>query len=97
MREDAVRQLKDRQDLFAGGADTSSSSGGTISSSIRRSSISPWSRAATQMCLHLTGTNFFEPITDPAFLATRPVWHLEVVSETPEIYRAEYLAFKMLG
>jgi hypothetical protein len=49
------------------------------------------------MSLHLTGTNFFEPVEDEAFLATQPVWSLEVVSETPEVYRAEYLAFKMLS
>jgi hypothetical protein len=35
-------------------------------------------------------------VEDEAFLATQPVWSLEVVSETPQIYRAEYLAFKML-
>jgi hypothetical protein len=49
------------------------------------------------MSLHLTGTNFFEPVEDEAFLATQPVWSLEVVSETPEVYRAEYLAYKLLA
>ncbi|RYD64810.1 MAG: hypothetical protein EOP84_32430 [Verrucomicrobiaceae bacterium] len=49
------------------------------------------------MTIHLTGTNFFEPITDGPFLATRPVWNLEVVSETPAIYRGEYLAYKVLA
>jgi hypothetical protein len=31
--------------------------------------------------LHLTGTKYFEAITDEAFLATRDVWDQEVVSE----------------
>ncbi|MEM6505583.1 MAG: AAA family ATPase, partial [Planctomycetota bacterium] len=46
-----------------------------------------------QMQLHLAGTRFFEPITDEAFNATRPVWDREVVSESDEVYRAEFLAY----
>jgi hypothetical protein len=48
------------------------------------------------MMLHLTGTNFFEAVSDPAFLATRDAWGQEMVSETPDVYRAEYLAYLML-
>jgi hypothetical protein len=47
--------------------------------------------------LHLTSTKFFAPITDEAFLATREVWEQEVVSENAEVYRAEYLAARMLA
>ncbi len=45
---------------------------------------------------HLTGTNFFEKITDPDFLATRAVWAQELVSENKDVYRAEWLAWLML-
>lgn len=93
VREDAIRQMKDRQDLFSGGT-------GAIQLGRHHFLVNTQELDLTivprgeEMCLHLTGTNFFEPIADEAFLATRPVWPLELVSETPEIYRAEYLAFQ---
>ena len=44
------------------------------------------------MAFALTGTDFREPVADPAFAATRPFWDQLLVSETAEVYRAEYLA-----
>lgn len=49
-----------------------------------------------EMVFHLTGTDFYEPITDPSFLATKPLWEQEVVSETRQVYRGEYLAYLIL-
>ncbi|MCA9014886.1 MAG: AAA family ATPase, partial [Planctomycetaceae bacterium] len=46
--------------------------------------------------LHLTGTNFFEVITDERLLATREVWNQEVVSENRDVYRVEYLTYCLL-
>jgi hypothetical protein len=96
VREDAVRQLKDRQELFGGGSNVIQLGRHRFLVNTQELDLTVVPRGE-EMCLHVTGTNFFEPITDAAFLATRPVWPLEVVSETPEIYRAEYLAFKMLA
>ena len=48
------------------------------------------------MYYHLTGTSFFEKITDDQFLSYRPVWEQTLVSENNQVYRAEYLAFKVL-
>jgi len=48
------------------------------------------------MFLHLTGTGFFELIEDERLARTRDVWDLELSSETGDVYRAEYLAYKML-
>ncbi|MFN3166676.1 MAG: DNA repair ATPase [Phycisphaeraceae bacterium] len=90
-REDAVRQLKDRNELQEGG--------NVIRFGKHRFSINTQDIDLTTvmrgdtMQLHLAGTRFFEPITDPDFNATRPVWDREVVSESDEVYRAEYLAY----
>ena len=71
VREDAVRQLKDRQDLFAGG-------GNAIQLGRHRFLVNTQELDLTivprgeAMCLHITGTNFFEPITDAAFLGNAP-------------------------
>jgi hypothetical protein len=46
--------------------------------------------------VHLTGTDFFEPISNPLLDASRELWDQELVSETREVYRAEYLAVSLL-
>jgi hypothetical protein len=95
VREDALRQLKDRQELFAGGKNTIQLGRHQFLVNTQPLDLTIVPKG-NEMCLHLTGTNFFEPVTDTAFLTTQPVWNLEVVSETQEIYRAEYLAYRML-
>lgn len=91
IREDAVRQLKDRQELQEGG--------NVIRFGRHKFSINTQDIDLTtvlrddKMHLHLAGTRFFEAIDDPAFNATRPVWGQEVVSENDTVYRAEYLAY----
>ncbi|MFF2661977.1 DNA repair ATPase [Kitasatospora sp. NPDC058032] len=44
----------------------------------------------------LTGTDYRAPVTDPAFAATERFWDQPLVSETPEVYRAELLAASLL-
>lgn len=96
IREDAVRQFKDRRDLFAGGS-------GAIQLGRHQFLVNSQDLDLTiiqrgdAMCLHITGTNFFEPIDDPRFVETRQVWSLESVSETADVYRAEWLAWQACG
>lgn len=47
---------------------------------------------AGELNIHLTGTNFYEPIEHPDLLALRDYWDISLESESPEVYRAEYLA-----
>jgi hypothetical protein len=93
IREDAVRQLKDRKELF-GGTENAIQLGRhqfLVNTQELDLTIVPRRDA---MCVHVTGTNFFEPIDDPDLRSTKPVWDLELVSETPEIYRGEWLAYQ---
>lgn len=95
LREDAVRQLKDRKELFVDGK-------AIIKFGQHRFSVNQQDLELTivprgeDMCLHLTGTQFFEPIRNPEFLKTRSAWSQELVSETGSVYRAEYLAYQYL-
>jgi hypothetical protein len=93
VREDAIRQLKDRQDLFAGGADAIQLGRHRFLVNTQELDLTIIPRGET-LCLHVTGTNFFEPITDNTLNETRPVWSLETVSETSHLYRAEWLAYR---
>ncbi len=95
-REDAVRQLHDRLELFDGDAEVIKFGRHRFAVNTRDLELTLVPRG-DQMMLHLTGTAFFEPITDPAFLATRPVWHQELVSETETVARVEFLAYQVLA
>ncbi len=96
IREDAVRQLKDRQDLQADGKNTIRFGRHVFSVNNQAIDLTTIVRDDT-MHLHLTGTQFFESIDDPRLEATRDAWPQEVVSEDATVYRAEYLAYLLLN
>jgi hypothetical protein len=45
---------------------------------------------------HLTGTDFYEPLSDPGLELGREFWDQALVSENSDVYRAEFLAVSML-
>lgn len=92
IREDAVRQLKDRQDLQADGKNTIRFGRHVFSVNNQAVDLTTIIRGDV-MQLHLTGTQFFEPVTDEKLLETSDAWPQEVVSEDARVYRAEYLAY----
>ncbi|MBN2293057.1 MAG: DNA repair ATPase [Pirellulales bacterium] len=94
IREDAVRQLKDRQDLYEDGENVIRLGNHKFSVNNQAFDLTTVYRDE-QMQFHLSGTNYFAPIEDEEFLATRNVWSQEVVSENKDVYRAEYLAYKI--
>ena len=95
LREDAVRQLKDRKELFEDGANVIRLGSHRFSVNTQELELSIVPREGS-MAFHLAGTNFFELIDDEAFLATREVWDQEVVSEDDEVYRGEFLAGRIV-
>lgn len=94
-QQEAVRQLKDRQELSAGGQNVIKLGKHHFNINTQPLDLTVVNRDGVQH-IHLTSTKYFEAITDEAFLATRAVWDQEVVSENREVYRAEYLAWQML-
>ena len=95
IQQDAVRQLKDKQALYEEGDDVIRL--GTHRFSVNHQPLELTTvRRDGQMLLHLTGTGFFEPVDDESLGDMREVWDLDVLSESPGVYRAEYLAYLML-
>lgn len=93
-KEEAIRQLKDKTELFEG---ENLISFGTHKFSVNNQALElTIVPKGDQMFYHITGTNFFEEIEDECFLATRSVWKQDVVSENKKVYRAEYLAYQLL-
>jgi hypothetical protein len=93
--QEAIRQLKDRNELFQGGPGVITLGRHQFNTNTQPLDLTVVLRDDQQF-LHLTGTRYFEPLTDPAFLATRDSWNQEVVSENRDVYRAEYLALRLL-
>jgi hypothetical protein len=46
---------------------------------------------------HLTGTDFYQELSNETLLASRHIWDQEFVSETNEVYRSAYLAYKLFN
>ncbi|MEM9827762.1 MAG: DNA repair ATPase [Planctomycetota bacterium] len=91
IREDSVRQLKDRLELYVDGGDV-------IKLGERRFAVNRQNLDLTtviregQLCLHVTGTQYFEPLTDAALLDAKDLWNQLHISEDSNVYRGEYLA-----
>ncbi|MFF0473824.1 DNA repair ATPase [Streptomyces sp. NPDC004284] len=95
-RQEAGRALRDRTELFSDGGDT-------IRLGRHRFAVTRQAPELTlvphgdALALALTGTDYRAPVTDPAFAATRPYWGRTLPSESPEVYRAEHLAARLLA
>ena len=94
-KQSSARTLRDRSELFEGGSDVIRLGRHRFSVSHQGLELTMVPREAA-MSFHLTGTGFYQPVTDEAFLATQPLWQQSLVSENAEVCRAEYLAFGLL-
>ncbi|AYC36471.1 DNA repair ATPase [Streptomyces griseorubiginosus] len=94
-RQGALRALHDRTDLY-------SDDGRTIRLGSHRFAVNhrPFDLALVPhgdgLAFALTGTDYRSPVTDPAFLAARALGDRPLPSESPEVYRAEHLAARIL-
>ncbi|MBP9224572.1 MAG: DNA repair ATPase [Verrucomicrobiales bacterium] len=96
LREDSIRQLKDRHDLFVDGKDIIRLGKHQFSVNRQELELSLVPRDG-ELFLHLAGTEFFEAVQDPGILAMRDLQDQELVSETEEVYRSEFLAWQFLN
>lgn len=95
IREDAVRQLKDRQELFEDGGETIRLGRHRFAVTTQAADLTTVLRDG-QLCLHLTGTQFFQPLVHDDLDRARDLWNQELISENRSVYRGEYLAISLL-
>lgn len=94
-REDAVRQLKDKHELFVDGENIIKFGKHKFSVNVQALDLTTVIKDG-DLYFHLTGTNFMEPVTHQELLATKHVWDQDIVSENNDVYRGEYLAYQLL-
>lgn len=95
-RQEAARALRDRTDLYADGGATIRLGRHTFAVNTRTPELTLVPHG-DRTALALTGTDYRDPVTDPAFEATRPYWTQLLPSESPDVYRAEHLAARLLA
>lgn len=95
-KEQALRSLRDKTDIYEEG-------GNVIKLGPRHKfSVNTQELDLTiiprdgELNIHLTGTDYYEPIDHPDLLALREYWEMSLESETPKVYRAEYLASSII-
>ena len=90
-KEQAVRSLRDKQDIFEQG-------GNVIKLGKHRFSVNTQPLDLTvvlkndRQTLYLTGTDFYQELNDAQLNELKAFWDQSLISETPTIYRSEYLA-----
>ncbi|WP_329274140.1 DNA repair ATPase [Streptomyces sp. NBC_00691] len=95
-RQEAGRALRDRTDLLSDG-------GATIRLGRHRFAVNRQTPEVTlvphhdTLALALTGTDYRVLVTGPAFAETRRFWDRALPSESPEVYRSEHLAARLLA
>ncbi|MHA4776960.1 DNA repair ATPase [Streptomyces sp. MSC1_001] len=95
-RQEAGRALRDRDELFSAGGDVIrfGRHGFAVNRQAPELTLVPY---GDTLALALTGTDYRVPVNDPEFAATRPFWDRTLPSESPEVYRSEHLAARLLA
>ncbi|WP_277477713.1 DNA repair ATPase [Catalinimonas alkaloidigena] len=94
LKEDTIRQIRDRSEIFAEGGNTIRFGNHTFL--VTTSSLALTTLIKNEkLFYHLTGTNFYEPVENKELLSYRPYWEQSLVSENESVYRGEYLAYQI--
>ena len=92
-QETALRNLKDKTDLFVDGQNIISL--GTYKFTVNKQVIDlTIVRRNESLFYHLIGTSFYKQVSDESLYQHRAIWEQELISENTEVYRAEYLVYQ---
>ena len=95
-KEDAIRKLKDKQDLYEDGENI-------IKLGKHKFGVNKQVLDLTivykdeGLFYHLTGTDFYQEIQNKTLTQSKAYWNQELVSENETVYRAAYLAYKIFN
>ncbi|MQY35948.1 hypothetical protein SRB17_39440 [Streptomyces sp. RB17] len=95
-RQEAARALRDRADLYTEDGRTLLLGGHRFAVNTQPLDLTLVPHGDT-LAFAVTGTDYRRPVTDPDVAGTRPFWDRHVPSESPEVYRAEHLAARLLA
>lgn len=94
LRENAVRQLKDKQELFVEGQNVIKFGKHHFSVNTKAIDLSIV-RKDDKLYYHITGTDFWDKVQYDGLDRFRHVFGQSIVSENINVYRGEYLAYQV--
>ncbi len=94
-KQNALRALRDKTDLLEDDGSVIRLGKHRFTVNTRPLELSIVPREGV-LCTHLTGTDFYEPITDARLESARDLWERELPSECSTVYRGEFLAVSLL-
>ena len=96
IKEQALRSLRDKTDIYEeGGNVIKLGPRHKFSVNTQELDLTIVPRSG-ELNIHLTGTDYFEQLTREDLLELRPFWEMAIESESPEVYRSEYLVFLII-
>ena len=94
-KEQGIRSLRDKTDIYSADGSLVKIGEHQFSVNKQKLELTLLPRDDT-MLLHISGSEYFEALAPETFADTEYLWQQELVSETDNVYRAEYLAASML-
>ena len=96
IKENALRSLRDKSDIYeAGGSVIKLGPRHKFSVNTQELDLTIIPRN-DELYFHLSGTDYYELVTDERLTSLRAYWRQSIESESNEVYRAEYLATQIL-
>lgn len=93
-QETALRNLKDKTDLFADGQNIISL--GSYKFVVNKQVLDlTIVRRNDRLFYHLIGTSFYKEVNADSLYQHRAIWEQELISENNTVYRSEYLAYQV--
>lgn len=95
IKDQSLRQLRDSQDIFEDGGNIMKMGKHRFSVNKTPVDLSMVNKDGKNY-IHITSTNFYEEVTNEELDALREFFEHDVLSESKDIYRSEYLAYSIL-
>ncbi|MAG88875.1 DNA repair ATPase [Zunongwangia profunda] len=93
-REDALRKLKDKQDLYEDGENIIKLGNHKFGVNRQELDLSIVFKD-DKLFYHLSGTDFYQELKNEILNNSRKYWNQEFISENDSVYRSSFLAFKI--
>ncbi|MHB8129890.1 MAG: ATP-binding protein, partial [Mobilitalea sp.] len=94
LKEDSIRQLKDKRELYVGGENVIKLGKHQFSVNTNAIELSIVQREK-ELYYHITGTDFWEKVDREEANKHHRVFEQSILSENIDVYRAEYLAYSI--
>jgi hypothetical protein len=95
-RQDGLRALRDKSELFDGTDNVIKLGRHKFFVNTQPLELTIVPRDGG-LAAHLTGTDFFEALEDAALASARDLWEQALPSESPAVYRGEFLAYALIA